>query len=198
MGQDEARDIGQVLKRLRENRGLSQRALAEQLGVQQPAVARWEAGGVQMPINRLDEVLRFFGYGVSYDLTAVPLSAALDGGVPYQLVRIQPPTSANGKAQRVVSGDHEFAVNPHLPWQIDIWHRESKVRLAGAIAIVSTPVDEIAAHPDGVLVRQGRVIGKVTFNAKGGGTGSGTFTYSPVDDRDIELAGLANSPNWER
>jgi transcriptional regulator with XRE-family HTH domain len=86
----EAQDVGRVLKRLREGAGLSQRVLAEQLGVQQPAVARWEAGGVQMSINRIDEILAHFGYGVEYDLKAVPINEALTDGVPLQMVRRRP------------------------------------------------------------------------------------------------------------
>src|ERR1035441_843791 len=84
----EAQDIGRVLKKLREDAGLSQRDLAEQLGLQQPAVARWEAGGVRMPINRIEEILAHFGYGIEYDLTAIPIGEALSGGVPLQMVQI--------------------------------------------------------------------------------------------------------------
>jgi transcriptional regulator with XRE-family HTH domain len=83
----DAQAIGLVLKKLREDAGLSQRQLAEQLGVQQPAVARWEAGGVNMPINRIDKILACFGYGVEYALTAVPISEAVSDGVPLQMVR---------------------------------------------------------------------------------------------------------------
>lgn len=88
----EAQDIGLVLKKLREDAGLSQRELAEQLGVQQPAVARWEAGRVRMPVNRIDEILGHFGYGVEYDLKAVPVRDALHDGVPLTMVRRRPGT----------------------------------------------------------------------------------------------------------
>jgi transcriptional regulator with XRE-family HTH domain len=86
----EAQDIGMVLKKLRESAGLSQRELAVQLGVQQPAVARWEAGGVRMPVNRIDEILNHFGYGVEYDLRAVPINDAINDGIPLQLVHRGP------------------------------------------------------------------------------------------------------------
>jgi transcriptional regulator with XRE-family HTH domain len=87
---DDAHDLGVVLKKLREDAGLSQRELADQLGVQQPAVARWEAGRVRMRITRIDEILRHFGYAAEYDLTAVPIGEAVRNGVPLTMVRHRP------------------------------------------------------------------------------------------------------------
>ncbi|MFZ2056522.1 MAG: helix-turn-helix transcriptional regulator, partial [Acidimicrobiales bacterium] len=113
----EARDIGLVLKKLREDAGLSQRALAEQLGLQQPAVARWEAGGVRIPVNRIEELLNHFGYGIEYDLTAVPIETVLSHGVPMQLVRRRTAElRAKWDDMRVKAGDYEFAVNPDTAW----------------------------------------------------------------------------------
>ena len=194
MGDESDKGVGEVLKRLRERAGLSQRQLAEGLGVQQPAVARWEAGGVQMPINRLEEVLGYFGYGVSYDLTAVPISGALDAGVPFQLVRRQP--NLPDHPRRVVSGEYEFAVDATLPWVVDMWNRSTRVRLPGTVAIIGAAIDEIASHPDGILVRQGSVVGKVTSSAKSREDGSVVFAYTPADNRDMELACLGDSSRW--
>lgn len=145
-----------MLKKLREGAGLSQRQLAGQLGVQQPAVARWEAGGVQMPINRIEEILAHFGYGVEYDLTAVPIREAHDEGVPVQMVRRRPEEHKPASGDHCVrSGGYEFAVNPTAPWSVDMWDLASGRKLPGAVAVYPERVEAMVAHPDGVLIRFG-------------------------------------------
>ena len=152
----EARDIGLVLKKLREDAGLSQRELAEQLGVQQPAVARWEAGGVRMPVNRIEEC----------------------------------------DDMRVKAGDFEFAVNPDTAWSIDMWDTRSGQKVPGAVAVYPERIEAVVAHPDGVLIRFGRTVGKVTPNTKRHEDGSPVFSYSLASLRDLELAGVADDPAW--
>lgn len=189
----EERDIGFVLKKLREDAGLSQRQLADQLGLQQPAVARWEAGGVRMPVNRIEELLNHFGYGIEYDLTAVPIETALVDGVPMKLVRRRTPgLQAKWEAMRATSGDYEFAVNPDAPWCIDMWDSTTGRKLAGAVAVYPERVDALAPHPDGVLIRFGPTVGKVTPNAKRHADSRLVFTYSLANRRDLELAGVAD------
>jgi transcriptional regulator with XRE-family HTH domain len=193
----EAQDIGLVLKRLRERAGLSQRQLAGQLGVQQPAVARWEAGGVQMPINRIEEILSHFGYGVEYDLTAVPIDNALNDGVPLEMVRRRPGLlPSRSERLSVRSGDYEFATNPDTGWTVDMWEVASGRKLSGAVAVYPERIDAIVPHPDGVLIRFGRTVGKVTPNAKRHDDGSLVFTYSLADQRDLELSGVSGDPTW--
>ena len=48
--------IGAEVRRLREERGLSQRELAERMGTSQSVIARLEAGGVEPTIATLDRV----------------------------------------------------------------------------------------------------------------------------------------------
>ena len=48
--------IGEEVRRLRTERGLSQRELAERMGVTQSVVARLEAGGVEPRLSTLDRV----------------------------------------------------------------------------------------------------------------------------------------------
>jgi len=193
----EAQDIGRVLKKLREDAGLSQRELAEHLGVQQPAVARWEAGGVRMPINRIEEILTHFGYGIEYDLTAIPISEALSEGVALQMVRRRPEAhKTNSKDLSVRSGDYDFAVNPAARWTVDMWEVSSGSKLPGAVAVYPERIEAIVPHPDGVLIRVGKTVGKITPNLKRHGDGSLVFTYSLANRRDRELAGVATDPNW--
>ena len=193
----EARDIGLVLKKLREDAGLSQRALAEQLGLQQPAVARWEAGGVRIPVNRIEELLNHFGYGIEYDLTAVPIETVLSHGVPMQLVRRRTAElRAKWDDMRVKAGDYEFAVNPDTAWSIDMWDTRTGQKVPGAVAVYPERIEAVVAHPDGVLIRFGRTVGKVTPNAKRHEDGSPVFSYSFASQRDRELAGVADDPAW--
>jgi transcriptional regulator with XRE-family HTH domain len=193
----EAQDIGRVLKKLREGAGLSQRQLAAELGVQQPAVARWEAGGVQMPINRIEEILAHFGYGIEYDLTAIPIRDALDEGVPLQMVRRRPEEHKPDSGGRWVrSGGYKFAVNPTAPWSVDMWDLASGRKLPGAVAVYPERVEALVAHPDGVLIRFGGTVGKITPNAKRHEDGSLVFTYSIASQRDLELAGVNTDTAW--
>jgi transcriptional regulator with XRE-family HTH domain len=193
----EAQDIGFVLKKLRERAGLSQRELADQLGVQQPAVARWEAGGVQMPINRIDEILAHFGYGVEYDLVAVPIGEALNNGVPLQMVRRRPEVhSSSTEALSVRSGEYKFAINPEAGWCVEMWDTASGRKLPGAVAVYPERIDGIVPHPDGALIRFGKTVGKITPNAKRRNDRSFVFGYSLADQCDLELAGVENDPGW--
>lgn len=193
----EAEDIGLVLKRLRESAGLSQRQLADKLNVQQPAVARWEKGGVNMPVNRIEDILKQFGYGIEYDLRAVPMNVALNDGLPIRLVRRRSKAlAAHPATARVRSGTYDFAVNNEAPWSVDMWDVASKRRLPGAVAVYPERIDEIVPHPDGVLIRFGRSVGKITTNAKRHGDGNLVFTYSIADRRDLELAGVDRDPVW--
>ena len=193
----EAQDIGRVLKKLREDAGLSQRALAEQLGVQQPAVARWEAGGVRMPINRIEEILAHLGYGIEYDLTAIPIGEALSQGVPLQMVRRRPEAHKACSADLSVrSGGYEFAINPTARWSVDMWEETSGRKLPGAVTVYPERIEAIVPHPDGVLIRFGTTVGKITPNAKRYDDGNLVFTYSIANRRDLELAGVAADPTW--
>lgn len=193
----EAKDIGLVLKKLRERRGLSQRQLAEQLGVQQPAVARWERGGVQMPINRIEEILAHFGYGIEYDLTAVPINEAMREGVPMQMVRRRPVSSGSTPTGlSVKSGDYLFAVNPDARWSVDMWDATSGRKLPGAVAVYPESIEGMVSHPDGALIRFGHTVGKITPNAKRHEDGSLVFTYSLANRDDLKLAGVGEDPAW--
>jgi HTH-type transcriptional regulator/antitoxin HipB len=53
--------LGEEVRRLRSERGLSQRELAERMGVSQSVVARLEAGGVEPRLTTLDRVARALG-----------------------------------------------------------------------------------------------------------------------------------------
>jgi len=193
----EAQDIGLVLRKSREDAGLSRRQLAEQLGVQQPAVARWQGGGVQMPINRIDDILSHFGYGVKCDLTAVPISEAVSDGVPLQMVRRNPEEHLSLREQpRVRSGGYEFAVNREAGWRVDMWEVATGRKLPGAVAVYPARIDAMVPHPDGALIRFGRSVGKITPNAKRHQDGRLVFTYSLADATDLELAGVTGDAKW--
>jgi transcriptional regulator with XRE-family HTH domain len=194
----EPQDIGAVLKRLREKAGLSQRDLAARLGIHQPAVARWEAGGVRLPINRIEEIVAELGYGVEYDLAAVPVGEALNDGVSLTLVRRRPDLKgASSELLRLRSGAYDFSVNRESPWNVDMWLLETGRRLPGAYAVYPERIEALAAHPDGVLIRFGRTVGKITPSTKTRDDGSVVFTYAVANGKDLELAGVADDPDWQ-
>jgi hypothetical protein len=143
--------------------------------------------------------LAHFGYGIEYDLTAVPISIALNDGVPVRLVRRRTQAlKARWEVLRVRSGDYEFAVNPEAAWNVDMWDARTGTKLPGAYAVYPERIDGMVSHPDGVLIRYGRTIGKITPNTKRHDDKSLVFTYSPANGRDLEVAGVAGDPLWSR
>ncbi|HZU12191.1 MAG TPA: helix-turn-helix domain-containing protein [Chloroflexota bacterium] len=53
--------LGEEVRRLRTDRGVSQQELAERMGVAQSVVARLEAGGVEPRLSTLDRVAQALG-----------------------------------------------------------------------------------------------------------------------------------------
>jgi transcriptional regulator with XRE-family HTH domain len=192
----EAQEVGTMLRLLREKNGLSQRELAERLGVQQPAVARWEAGGVNIPVNRLEEIVGELGYGLEYDLRAVPVGEAMRHGIPVRLLSRPRKDEIDDRPQPVVSRGYIFEVNRKQPWMIDIREAATRKLTPGAVAVVYAAIRKMAPHPDGVIIWDGGALGKITPNGKTYADGSPVFTYSLADRDDLSLAGVANAPDW--
>ena len=63
--------FGDRLKGLREERQLSQRAVADKLGVTQQAVAKWEAGKAEPDIATINKLADLFGVSVNLLLGAL-------------------------------------------------------------------------------------------------------------------------------
>ncbi len=73
-------DIGTALVDARHASGLSQRALADALGISQPQIARWETSGYRSAsLANVDAVSRIVGLGV-----ALRLPLAAESSAPYQ------------------------------------------------------------------------------------------------------------------
>lgn len=66
--------LGEQVRRLREERGISQAELARRMGTGQPAIARLEAGGVTPTIDTLERVGRALGVELKVDFVA-PIAA---------------------------------------------------------------------------------------------------------------------------
>jgi HTH-type transcriptional regulator / antitoxin HipB len=64
--------IGEEIRRLRTECGLSQRQLAELLGVSQSVVARLEAGGVEPRLSTLDRVAKALGVELEVRFLTTP------------------------------------------------------------------------------------------------------------------------------
>lgn len=57
------KSLGTRIAELRREQGLSQQALAEQLGIPQQTFAHYEVGRARMPVSLLPELARLFGIG---------------------------------------------------------------------------------------------------------------------------------------
>lgn len=76
-----------LLRTARRRAGLSQRDLADRVGVAQPAIARIESGRVQPRVDTLDRLLEACGW----DLEVTPrLGIGVDRTVMRRLLRLTP------------------------------------------------------------------------------------------------------------
>jgi predicted nucleotidyltransferase/DNA-binding XRE family transcriptional regulator len=81
-------DIGRALVRRRRAIGMSQRELAERLGVAQPQIARWESGAYRTArLERLDAVARAVGLDVTDPLIAAEDTATYSASARTRPVR---------------------------------------------------------------------------------------------------------------
>jgi transcriptional regulator with XRE-family HTH domain len=76
------RALGARIAAARKEQGLSQQALAEQLGIAQQTLAHYEVGRARPPVSLLPEFSRIFGVGVDELLGRPIRSAARRGPAP--------------------------------------------------------------------------------------------------------------------
>jgi transcriptional regulator with XRE-family HTH domain len=58
--------LGTKIRELRKGKQMTQTELGEVLGVQQPAIRKYEYGEVDIPISKLQALADFFGVSVNY------------------------------------------------------------------------------------------------------------------------------------
>ena len=63
------KQMGERIGRLRQEKGLTQVALAEKLGISSQAISKWERGQTFPDLSRLDELSELLGVAVAYLLT---------------------------------------------------------------------------------------------------------------------------------
>lgn len=73
--------LGARIARLRKEQGLSQQALADELGVAQQTLAHYEVGRARMPVSLLPVMAQFFGIGVD-ELLGLKNGAGKRGPTP--------------------------------------------------------------------------------------------------------------------
>jgi len=73
--------LGARIAELRKEQGLSQQALADELGIAQQTLAHYEVGRARMPVSLLPQMARFFGVGTD-DLLGVRGGASKRGPAP--------------------------------------------------------------------------------------------------------------------
>src|SRR5712692_3720874 len=73
--------LGIRIAELRKEQGLSQQALADELGIAQQTLAHYEVGRARMPVSLLPELSRFFGVAAD-DLLGLRAGSAKRGPPP--------------------------------------------------------------------------------------------------------------------
>lgn len=63
------KQMGERIGRLRQEKGLTQVALAEKLGISSQAISKWERGQAFPDVSRLDELAELLGVDMAYLLT---------------------------------------------------------------------------------------------------------------------------------
>lgn len=71
-------ELKDTIKRLREERGLTQEELAKALGVTRPAVTQWETGWSQPRMGTIEKLSQFFGVSKAELIEGGPRPAALN------------------------------------------------------------------------------------------------------------------------
>ena len=71
--------LGARIAELRKEQGLSQQALADELGIAQQTLAHYEVGRARMPVSLLPQMARFFGVGTD-DLLGIRSTATAKRG----------------------------------------------------------------------------------------------------------------------
>lgn len=74
-------NIGEKIKNLRKERGLSQNALADRLGVTFQAVSKWETGATMPDVTLIPAIASFFGVSTDemFDFNLYEVEKAVDG-----------------------------------------------------------------------------------------------------------------------
>ena len=93
--------LGTRIAQLRKDQGLSQQALADQLGIAQQTFAHYEVGRARMPVSLLPELARFFGVGVD-DLLGLRNGTGKRGPAPKLQQQIERLGQLPKAKQRVV------------------------------------------------------------------------------------------------
>lgn len=106
--------LGQKIKRLREDKGLSQSALARLLGVAPQAVQKWEGTGVPR-MQRLEAIAAVLGVTAAYLMEDAAASGPAIDGWPFEFPRSRfdaLPDKLKGRAEeRVLAVIEEWEAN---------------------------------------------------------------------------------------
>ena len=93
--------LGKRIAGLRKEQGLSQQALADELGVAQQTLAHYEVGRARMPVSLLPVLAQFFGIGVD-ELLGLKNGAARRGPAPMLQRQVERLSRLPKAKQRVV------------------------------------------------------------------------------------------------
>lgn len=163
------------LKELREQRGISQKQLAEHLQVAQGAVGNWESGVRRPTVKRLQQLAEFFGVSVDELLDTapkkgvpVPVLGVVRAGIPIEAVEeildyeeIDAATASSGNFFALrVQGD---SMEPRITEGDVVVVRQQADVDSGDVAVVLVNGNEATVKK---LVKHENGISLVAFNPK--------------------------------
>lgn len=93
--------LGTRIARLRKEQGLSQQALADELGIPQQTLAHYEVGRARMSVSLLPELAKFFGITID-DLLGYQQGTSKRGPTPLMQRQIEQLNRLPKAKQRVV------------------------------------------------------------------------------------------------
>lgn len=82
------KDLGSRLAQLRKDQGLSQQAIADELGIAQQTYAHYEVGRLRMPMSLLPRLIELFGVGAD-ELIGLRSSPGKRGPAPQLQQKIE-------------------------------------------------------------------------------------------------------------
>lgn len=167
--------MGQSYKiaQVRKAKGLTQKALAEQIGTTQQAVARWESGDRDLKGSTLMKMSNAMGVSVSYllglnDDDTVELTPFATHVIPVlrEIPAEDPLDWGEGATEHHPLSDDLFEAHPHSFWYAVQGNSMNKLFADGTLVLVD-PKAEIKSS-DVALVREGEnVVPKRVFLESG-------------------------------
>ena len=181
-------NLGSKIKQLREKHNLTQKALAEQLGVSAQAVSKWETNVNEPDVSTIRRLCKIFGIGINEFLeenTPPPSFTPIENTVPPVLTSIErnsPPVPAPKKPRSVAGNNRrEF-------WVVVCSFLAAILSFLGSFLLNTVP--NLKAVD---FISDGNVIARVKTNGK-----SIRMPKNPTKDEYVFDGWYLDNEKWEK